>query len=264
MYDVLSRKSAGARPRVIARADVSPLECRPRTPPRAEQDGGMSDSGLLRVIDEGAKEGARDLSFAPRERTESGMRSRDPSTVLAFAAMAGDADALEALLRDLAPALLAVVRAVLGVAHPDRDDALQESMMAVVDALPAFEGRSSITRYASRIALRLCLERRKRAQRYRQKVALVEEIDALAAIGEDDGEAGRRREALRGLLEQLPEVQAETIALRVCLGLSLEEVSEVTGAPLNTVRSRVRLARESLRARIEADPALAELLGGGR
>ncbi|UJR85410.1 Hypothetical protein I5071_74900 [Sandaracinus amylolyticus] len=264
MYGGLSRKSEVIRPRVIARAGVHPLECRPGSSPRVKQDGGMSDSGLLRVIDEGAGDGARERAFPPRERTESGMRARDPSTVLAFAAMAGDSDALEALLRDLAPTLLAVVRAVLGVGHPDRDDALQESMMAVVDALPAFEGRSSITRYASRIALRLCLERRKRAQRYRQQVALVEEIDALAAIGEDDGEASRRREALRGLLEQLPEVQAETLALRVCLGFSLEEVAEVTGAPLNTVRSRVRLARESLRHRIESDPALAELLGGAR
>lgn len=224
----------------------------------------MSDSGLLRVIDEAVEGGAAERSPAPRERTESGMRARDPSTVLAFAAIAGDTDALEALLRDLAPSLLAVVRAVLGAGHPDLDDALQESLMAVVDALPAFEGRSTIGRYASRIALRLCLERRKRAQRYRAHHALVEEIDALGVIGEDDGDAARRREALRGLLEQLPEVQAETLALRVCLGLSLEEVAEVTGAPLNTVRSRVRLARETLRARIEADPALAELLGGAR
>ena len=33
------------------------------------------------------------------------------------------------------------------------------------------------------------------------------------------------------------------IALRFVLGWSLEEVSRVTGAPVNTVRSRVRLAK---------------------
>jgi RNA polymerase sigma factor (sigma-70 family) len=221
----------------------------------------MSDSGLLRVDDDDAIV-TEEVTDPARE---SGTLARDATTVLAWAAIAGDEVALEALLRDLAPSLLAIVRATLGVSHPDRDDVLQDCMMAVVDALPSFQGRSSVARYASRIALRLCLERRRRAQRYRAQIALIPEIDVLAAaIGEDDAEAARRRAAVRALLDQLPEIQAETLALRVCLGMSLEEVAEVTGAPLNTVRSRVRLARETLRHRIEADPVLAELLGGAR
>jgi RNA polymerase sigma-70 factor (ECF subfamily) len=36
------------------------------------------------------------------------------------------------------------------------------------------------------------------------------------------------------------------------------------GVPLNTVRSRVRLAKEALRRRIDADPALREILRGDR
>jgi RNA polymerase sigma-70 factor (ECF subfamily) len=42
----------------------------------------------------------------------------------------------------------------------------------------------------------------------------------------------------------------------------MQEVADATGAPINTVRSRVRLAKEALRRRIEEDPTLAELLGG--
>jgi RNA polymerase sigma-70 factor (ECF subfamily) len=61
------------------------------------------------------------------------------------------------------------------------------------------------------------------------------------------------------LLEDLPEEQADVLALRVVLGLSLEEVAQATGAPLNTVRSRVRLAKEALRRRIESTPELADL-----
>jgi len=61
---------------------------------------------------------------------------------------------------------------------------------------------------------------------------------------------------VRGLIQTLPEEQAETLALRVVLGFSLEEVAEATGVPLNTVRSRVRLAKTALKKRIEADPKL--------
>jgi RNA polymerase sigma-70 factor (ECF subfamily) len=67
---------------------------------------------------------------------------------------------------------------------------------------------------------------------------------------------------LRTLLEELPEIQAETFALRVALGYSMQEVAAATGAPVNTVRSRLRLAREALRRRIEQDPSLSEVLGG--
>ena len=43
--------------------------------------------------------------------------------------------------------------------------------------------------------------------------------------------------------------------MRVMLGWSREEIAEYTKAPVNTVRSRMRLAKEALKRRIEADPA---------
>lgn len=73
--------------------------------------------------------------------------------------------------------------------------------------------------------------------------------------------AARRCALLRELLEDLPEPQAEALALRTMLGYSLKEVAAVTNAPVNTVRSRLRLAKEALRRRIEADPELLAELG---
>ena len=46
------------------------------------------------------------------------------------------------------------------------------------------------------------------------------------------------------------------------LDYSLDQVAEATGAPVNTVRSRVRLAREKLREKIEGDPELWDVLRG--
>jgi DNA-directed RNA polymerase specialized sigma24 family protein len=50
--------------------------------------------------------------------------------------------------------------------------------------------------------------------------------------------------------------------MRVVLGRSIEEIAQETDAPVNTVRSRLRLAKEALRLRIETDPSLGELLLG--
>ena len=72
--------------------------------------------------------------------------------------------------------------------------------------------------------------------------------------------SARRKALLRTLLDELPDVQAETLALRIVLGHSLAEVAEATDAPVNTVRSRLRLATEALRKRIEEDPLLSHTL----
>jgi RNA polymerase sigma factor (sigma-70 family) len=74
-------------------------------------------------------------------------------------------------------------------------------------------------------------------------------------------EASRRMDLLRTLLDEIPAEQAEALCMRTMLGWSLEEIAQVSGAPLNTVRSRLRLAKEALRTRIDANPSLAEELG---
>jgi RNA polymerase sigma-70 factor (ECF subfamily) len=67
-------------------------------------------------------------------------------------------------------------------------------------------------------------------------------------------------ELLRDVLAQIPPEQAETLSLRVVLGWSLAEIAETMGVPLNTVRSRLRLAKTALRTAIEGHPAASEEL----
>jgi RNA polymerase sigma-70 factor (ECF subfamily) len=98
------------------------------------------------------------------------------------------------------------------------------------------------------------------------KVLSLEEEEALelpVAGAGDDPEAPRRRALVRALLDELPEAQAETLVLRVMLGYSIAEVAEAMGVPTNTVRSRLRLAKEAMRSRIVEDQAFAELLEVG-
>lgn len=187
----------------------------------------------------------------------------DPLADLARRAARGERQATSELLRRIGPALLRGVRRMIG-GGPEVDDLLQESMIAFVSALPAFRGESSIERYAMRIAVRTAIGARKRARERRGKLDVhareSEPLEAEATKPDEAELAARRRNVLRDLLAELPEAQAETLAMRVVLDYSLEEVAEATGAPVNTVRSRVRLAREALRARIERDPVLLRAL----
>jgi RNA polymerase sigma factor (sigma-70 family) len=185
-------------------------------------------------------------------------RARD----LATRAAAGDLAATQEFLAYVWPTLTRVAAGVLGARHADLDDAVQQSMIALVRALPAFRGECHPAGYASRITLRVALRVRRNVKRdtnRREAFGQLDPSDEAAAAPSDDALGSRRRELLRELLEDLPEEQAEALTLRVVMGWSLEEVASASGAPVNTVRSRVRLAKEALRARIEAQPALAEL-----
>jgi len=194
-----------------------------------------------------------------------GLPSNEESArQLATRAAAGDLAATQEFLAYVWPTLTRVAAGVLGAKHADLDDAVQQSMIALVRALPAFRGECHPAGYASRITLRVALRVRKGSKRdanRRETLGQLAPAEDAAPAASDEALAGRRRELLRELLEELPEEQAEALTLRVVMGWSLEEVASASGAPVNTVRSRVRLAKEALRTRIEAKPSFAELKG---
>ena len=174
-------------------------------------------------------------------------------------AATGDTRATAQLLRAVAPLVNRVVRAMLGGGHPDVQDVVQQSLIGLVRALPAFRGDCPPEGYAQTIAMRTALLARKRTRIARSRHDDEAETDASPAPDDSPEEtavAERRRRLLRDLLLEIPEEQAEALALRIMLGWSIEEVAQAAGAPLNTVRSRLRLAKEALRRRIEAAPDL--------
>lgn len=190
---------------------------------------------------------------------------RDPLASLVPRALDGDRECTERLVRAVAPRVLQVAKSVLGPRHPDVDDLVQDSLVAFVRALRAFEGRSSLPHYAARIAVRVCIAGRRRARAERR----VSPDEHEHGVSDTTGQRPfrqllreRRRVMVRRLVEELPEPQAETVALRICMGLPVEEVAAITGVPLNTVYSRLRLAKEALRGRIAKDPVLRDILGG--
>ena len=67
----------------------------------------------------------------------------------------------------------------------------------------------------------------------------------------------RDQERLQAALADLPEEQREVFLLRAHGDLELAEIAELTRAPAETVKSRLRYALNKLR-RLLADPASAE------
>jgi RNA polymerase sigma factor (sigma-70 family) len=182
---------------------------------------------------------------------------------LARGAAAGDAQATRTLVVSVTPALLRTVRGVLGVDHPDVEDVVQEAALGFVNALAEFRQECTVLHFACRVGVLTALAaRRKMRARTEGKLerAGIDEQIAGGASPADLALAARRRDALRDLCERLPEPQGEAVVMHFMLGFTVEEVADAAGVPANTVRSRLRLAKEALREHIALDPSLREVL----
>jgi RNA polymerase sigma factor (sigma-70 family) len=196
------------------------------------------------------------------EPAPAGAARRDELAALAAAVTAGDREALRTFLATIVPQVLRVVRRVLGPDHADLEDVAYEAAYAVVDGLPRFRGEGTVLHFACRVSVLTAMNVRRRD--LAQKRALVRvptEVDDVELEGqspEDSAQASSLAPIVRELLSTLPANLAEVLALHVVLGHTVPEIAESSGVPLETVRSRLRLAKQALRKRVLNNPKLRE------
>ena len=186
----------------------------------------------------------------------------DDLSDLARRAAGGDRRAAHVLLLKVGPSMLRAARRVLARRTEDVEDVVHEAMQALVDALPGFRGQCTVLHFAWRVAVLTALANRRRLDLRAQWAGSSEGLDP-AASAPSPAEAALlrgRRQALSALLDQLPPDQAEVLVLHAAYGFTIEELAGAVGRPLETIRSRLRLAKRALRDRIDASPELADVL----
>ena len=193
-----------------------------------------------------------------------GHGRRDELAGLVVDIARGDADALRTFLSAIVPQLLRVVRSVLGPTHSDLEDVAYEAAYAVVASLPTFRGEGTVLHFACRVAVLSAMNVRRRD--VAQKRALLrtatdlESVELDAPNPEENAQASSLAPIVRELLATLPDTLAEALALHVVLGYTVAEIAEAASLPLETVRSRLRLAKQALRKRALNSPKLREAI----
>jgi RNA polymerase sigma factor (sigma-70 family) len=165
-------------------------------------------------------------------------------------------------LSGIVPQLLRVVRSVLGPDHPDLEDVAYEAAYAVVEGLPRFRGEGTVLHFACRVAVLSAMNVRRRdaAQKRALKRAPtdLDEVELEAPNPEENAQAAALAPIVRELLATLPDALAEALALHVVLGYTVVEIAQTASLPIETVRSRLRLAKQALRKRVLSSPRLRE------
>ena len=157
---------------------------------------------------------------------------------------AGDVEAFEVIVRQNQGRLFAFGRRFFRNLA-DIEDFVQEVFLQAFRKLGTYRGESRFSSWLMTIAYHLAVRQRQRMPDYTS-------LDARDVRDPADTpeQIAIRHDAVNTIMaemRELPERFATCLDLFFFFGLTYEEISATTGHPLNTVRSHIRRAKESLR-----------------
>jgi RNA polymerase sigma-70 factor (ECF subfamily) len=141
------------------------------------------------------------------------------------------------------------------------DDLFQQTWLRVMEKIGRYDARRNFESWLFSVAHNLAID----AWRGKRGESLLDPEDA-----EDSGEAPgapwrsgepdaldrlldfERGAMLAACMQELPAIHREVLTLRFEEDMRLEEIAEVAGIPLSTVKSRLRRALDGLRAAMDA------------
>ena len=174
----------------------------------------------------------------------------------------GDRGAFEMLYDRYASTVFGLALRMLG----DREvaeDAVQEIFWRVWRRLGSFDRSRAFAPWLFGIAHNYCIDELRRRKVRPQSVYEDDENPILSEIADeaDVGESALLAEQgrlVRSALEQLPEEQRQTLLLAYFGGLTQQEIAAKLGNPLGTVKTRMRLGLQKLRAVLQGQTLVEE------
>ena len=142
----------------------------------------------------------------------------------------------------LIPHLRAFARTLCGDATA-ADDLAQDAVMKAWDARSSFQAGTNMKAWTFMILRNAFYSEKRRSWR---SCALDPEVAERTLVSNSNPTAALELDEVRRAMDMLPADQREAVILIGAAGMSYEEVSEVTGAALGTIKSRVSRARDRL------------------
>lgn len=171
----------------------------------------------------------------------------------------GDLAAFEQLVNQYERKVYSLAYRLMGN-HEDANDAAQEAFIRVFRMLPDFRGDSSFATWLFRIVSNACLDELRR--RKRQPVTSIDsrievsdgEVEREIPDAADTPEQALERVEVQKLvqygIQSLDEDYRSVLVLRDIQGLSYNEVADVLGLTMGTVKSRLNRARAALKEKL--------------
>lgn len=171
--------------------------------------------------------------------------------------MDGDVESFNQLIKRWERPIYALAYRVLG-REDDARDVCQDTFLRAYRAIKGFKGQAKFSSWLYRIALNLCRDWIRR-QRRTPTVQVPEDVDIAdlaAATGPSESieTLVARREMGRAVaiaMAALPEEQRTAIILKEYHGLTFQEIADMQGCPLSTVKTRLYQGLSVVRRQLE-------------
>jgi RNA polymerase sigma-70 factor (ECF subfamily) len=132
-------------------------------------------------------------------------------------------------------------------------DIVQRTFLRAHQAIGRFRGQASLQTWLYRIALNLCKNAMRDAERARRKAEGYAERHEFEKAEEAASTSSEDFEALRGVIDRLADRQRETLLLRVVEDLSFKEIAQIMRCSEGTAKSNYHHAVKNLRAMVLAE-----------
>jgi len=165
---------------------------------------------------------------------------------------AGDVGAFTVLVKRYEDRVYNLAYRMVGSAD-DASDIAQEAFLAAFEGLARFRGESAFYTWLYRVVVNKALGHRRERSARREFTGGNEEfgpIDVAAAPGDPPDavlEAREREAAIQAAIRALPDDYRTVVVLKDVEGFEYEEIAEIAGIALGTVKSRLHRARLLLR-----------------
>jgi RNA polymerase sigma-70 factor (ECF subfamily) len=169
----------------------------------------------------------------------------DPSADDLAQAAEGDVEAFTRIVKRYQGMVYSVAYSVVGN-QTDAEDAAQEALLRCYRKLPQFRGEATFSTWLFRLALTASMDYERR-ERHRPEPV---EVPELASDDGADLGSGVTAAALLAAFRALPDDYRAPTVLRDVYGLPYQEIAEITGRPLGTVKVMVHRGRAALRLRL--------------
>lgn len=160
----------------------------------------------------------------------------------------GEESAFTQLVEDHQDMVLSIARR-LGAGKEQAEDIAQEVFIRVYRNLGKFEGKSKLSTWIYRIAYNTTVELWRKRKENISYDFLVDQGWQPESYGESPDklmERGDQARLLQGLIAYLPEKYRGVIVLYYLQGKSYEQVAEIMGLPLGTVKTYLHRAKKAL------------------
>lgn len=189
----------------------------------------------------------------PRALVAPALSGSETDDELVALAQGGNQRAFEMLVRKYQRKVVQLVGRLVG--DGDAPDVAQETFIKAYRALKNFRGQSAFYTWLYRIGVNTAknhlVSRGRRPSTQDIDVADAEQFghtEQLSDVGSPEAMllSGEIKQKIFEVIGRLPADLRKAITLREIEGLSYEEIAEVMGCPIGTVRSRIFRARDAI------------------